>query len=160
MIDVPFVLYIFYLNTRVAMLRSIIKVLIPVFMFIEIMNGMLRGFNDKSFKYLVGVGVVIVISILVTEVVHYFQKLDHTPREKAIIFLFLAVLFEYAVYVYYYIYEYFLSAEKADMNIIYYGSTLIGIIIACFGFFSEALKKKTYQAPAPRQHEVLINIID
>jgi hypothetical protein len=158
--DVPFVLYIFYLNTGVPRLRSLIKVLIPLFMFIQIMNGIFRGFNDNSFKYLVGAGVVVVMGIVITEIVHYFQKMDHTPREKAISFLFLAVLFEYAVYVYYYIYAYFLSAERADMDIIYYGSTLIGIIIACVGFFSEALKKKTHQPSTPRQHEVLINIID
>jgi len=160
MIDVPFILYIFYLNTGVASLRSLIKVLIPVFIFIEIMNGIFRGFNDNSFKYLVGAGVAVVISIVITEIVHYFQKMDHTPREKAKSFLFLAILFEYAVYVYYYIYEYFLYAEREDMDIIYYGSTLIGIIIACFGFFSEALRKKTQQSRGPRQHEVLINIID
>jgi hypothetical protein len=161
MIDLPFILYIFFLNTRVEKLRSLIKIIIPVYLFVEIMNGLFRGFNDNSFKYLVGVGVFTVITLVLMEIFYYFRKLDHTPREKAISFLFLAVLFEYAVYVYYYVYEYFVPGDhKTDMQIIYYASTLIGIIIACFGFFAEGLKKKRPQPQAPRQHEVLINIID
>jgi hypothetical protein len=161
MIDLPFVLYIFFLNSRVEKLRSLIKIIIPVYLFVEIMNGIFRGFNDNSFKYLVGVGVFTVISIVLMEIFYYFRKLDHTPREKAISFLFLAVLFEYAVYVYYYVYEYFVPGDhKTDMQIIYYASTLIGIIIACFGFFSEALKTKMPLPKVARKHEVLINIID
>ena len=161
MIDLPLILYIFFLNTRVEKLRSLIKIIIPVFLFVEIVNGLVRGFNDDSFKYLVGIGVFTVIAMVLMEIFYYFKKLDHTPREKAISFLFLAVLFEYAVYVYYYVYEYFVPGDhETDMQIIYYASTLIGIIIACFGFFAEGIKKKRPVPQGPRQHEVLIKIID
>ncbi|RYE56609.1 MAG: hypothetical protein EOP48_07600 [Sphingobacteriales bacterium] len=160
-LDVPFVLFIFYLNTGVDSLRSLIRILIPVYLFIEIMNGIILGFNDDSFKYMVGFGVLLVITIVTTEIIHYFKRLDHSPREKAISFLFLAVLFEYSIYTIYYAYEYFLPGEvQTDMDIIYYASTLIGIIIASIGFFSDALIKKKPKPAAPRQHEVLINIID
>jgi hypothetical protein len=159
-IDVPFVLFIFYLNSGVPKLKAAFRILIPVYLFILVLNGLIRGFTDQAFKYFLGVGVLIVIVSVVAEIYYYFRKLDHTSREKAINFFYLAVLFEYAVYVYYYVYLYFLTAELTDTNIIYYGSTLIGIMIACFGFFSENLSKKPPAPPAPREHEVLINIID
>ncbi|RYG23166.1 MAG: hypothetical protein EOO01_44510, partial [Chitinophagaceae bacterium] len=162
-IDTPFVFYVFLLNTNVSYLRRVLKTLIPVFLLVELANGIFRGFTDDSFKYLQGLGVFMVLGVLVAEIVAYFQKLDHTPREKAMSFLFLAVLFEYAVYVYYYIYEYFIYAylatgeERQDMNIIYYASSLIAIIIASIGFFSGALRKQPPQVQQPRAHETLIN---
>jgi len=159
-IDVPFVVYIFYLNTNVRKLKSIFTVLIPVYFLIELANGIIRGFTEPAFVSFLGIGVLLVIIVVVIEIFYYFQKLDHTPREKAIIFLYLAVLFEYAVYIYYYVYQYILTADETDKQIIYYGSTLIGIIIASIGFLSSHLKKSENNAAPPREHEVLVKIID
>ena len=164
LIDVPFVLLILYLNTNVPIMKKITRFLIPVYLFIEIMNGILRGFNEESFKYFLGVGVLIVIVIMIGEIFHYFQNMDNTDREKATIFLYFAVLFEYASYVIVYVFQYLLSDDKkypvVDNLIIYYASTLLGILIACFGFLSNNLKKKIPPQQVPRPHEVLINIID
>ena len=164
LLDVPFVLLILYLNTNVKNMKKVTRLLIPVYLFIEIMNGILRGFTDDSFKYFLAVGVLIVIVTMIGEIFYYFQNMDNTDREKATIFLYFAVLFEYASYVIVYIFQYILNEDKKDLLldnlIIYYASTLLGILIACFGFLSNNLKKKIPARQVPRPHEVLISIID
>ena len=164
LLDVPFVLLILYLNTNVQIIKKVTRLLIPVYLFIEIMNGILRGFTDESFKYFLAIGVLIVIVTMICEIFHYFQNMDSTDREKATIFLHFAVLFEYASYVIFYIFQYILkeySKDKmVDNEIIYYASTLLGVLIACFGFLSNNLKKKIPAQQVPRPHEVLISIID
>ena len=45
LLDVPFVLLILYLNTNVQIMKKITRLLIPAYLFIEIMNGILRGFT-------------------------------------------------------------------------------------------------------------------
>jgi hypothetical protein len=161
-IDVPFVLFIFYLNTEIAFLKSAFRILIPAWLLLEIANGLLRGFDDDAFKYFLGAGVVLVIFPIIVEIVHYFQKLNHSGREKALGFLYLAVLFEYTLYIVYYLYEYFFKYKDIndDRNLVYDWSTVIGICIACVGFLSNAFLHKDPPQKPLRRREVLINIID
>lgn len=160
-IDAPFIFFVFLLNTNVAYLRRMLKILIPLYVFAEIINGFIQGFKSESFVDMQGLGVAVVIGIVIAEIFNYFQKLDHTPREKATSFFYLAVLFEYAIYVYYHINLYIIRTEaERDMNILYYASSLIAIIIACIGFFSGAFGKKPPNTQPLRRNEVLINIID
>jgi hypothetical protein len=162
-VDLPFVLFIFYLNSEVPYLKATCKFLIPVYLVIEILNGIIFGFNDDAFKYFLGTGVVIVIVSVVIETIHYFQKMNHNGRQKALGFLYLAVLFEYSLYIVYYLYEYFLRDidVNKDRYLIYDWSTVIGIIIACFGFLSGDLPRKFPPAQqVSRKREVLINILD
>ncbi|RYF99952.1 MAG: hypothetical protein EOO02_15880 [Chitinophagaceae bacterium] len=167
MLDVPFVLFIFMLNTNVPKIRSMSRVMIPFYLFVEIIIGFISGFKPESFNYMNGVGVLFIIAVTVMEVIEYFKKMSHTDREKATIFLFFALLFEYMSYLFVYLVAKYWKNDEPDPEsepdemIIYYVSTLLGIIIACFGFMSDNLRKKAIKAPsAPRPHEVLISIID
>jgi hypothetical protein len=161
-IDLPFVLFIFYLNSEVPYLKAACKLLIPLYLGIEIVNGLIFGFTDDAFKYFHGAGVVIVIVAVVIETVHYFQKMNHNGRQKALGFLYLAILFEYSLYIVYYLYEYFLSDDDVneDRYLIYDWSTVIGIVIACIGFLSADLPRKLPPPQPLRKREVLIDIID
>ncbi|RYG03685.1 MAG: hypothetical protein EOO02_07840 [Chitinophagaceae bacterium] len=158
-IDVPFVMFIFYLNTTNKKMKHLTKLLIPVYIFIEIMNGLLRGFTDSSFKYLLGAGVIVTLILVLAEIIRYFQDMDSPDREKAKIFLYFAMLFEYASYGIVYVFTYFIDSPLTDRLVIYFASTLLGIAIACFGFASPYFKKKQF-VQGPREHEVLITIID
>ncbi|MET0241838.1 MAG: hypothetical protein ABW174_00130 [Flavitalea sp.] len=158
-IDVPFVMFIFYLNTTHKTMKHLTKLLIPVYIFVEIMNGLLRGFTESSFKYLMGGGVIVSLVLVIAEIVRYFQDMDSPDREKAKIFLYFAILFEYASYGIVYVFTYFIDSPETDRMVIYSASTLLGIAIACFGFASPHLNKKPV-VQGPREHEVLITIID
>lgn len=168
LLDVPFVLYIIHQNTSVAKIRSATRMLIPFYIFAELIHGFITGFETESFDIMTGIGVFLIIFIVLFEVINYFGKMEHSDREKGLIFLFFAVLFEYSSY----LFVYFLSVVRTspdpvlalqamhDGNIIYYISTLLGIFIACLGFMSGHFAPKPAKAVGPRPHEVLISIID
>jgi hypothetical protein len=141
--DVPIVLFILYMNTKLGYMKRFIRFITPLYFIIEILNGILRGFTVESYKYFLAVGVLIILIAVVAEIFSYFQKMQHSPREKAIIFLYIAVFFEYALYVVVYIFTYIIIIdEKKDNDILYDLSTLLGIIIASFGFLSRNIKHK------------------
>ena len=57
------------------------------------------------------------------------------------LFIYTALLFEYGSYIVVYIFDYFIVPEDlADKLLVYYISTLIAVMIACFGFLTK--KKK------------------
>jgi hypothetical protein len=159
-IDAPFVLYILYVNTHVEGLKKATRLLIPLYLFIEILNGVIRGFTKQSFVLFLGVGVVVIMIVVLAEIVNYFKKMDQSAREKAVIFLYFALLFEYASYIVVYIFTYIKPENELDNLIIYYASTFLGIIIASFGFLSNNLKKRKSAPKVVREYEAFIKIID
>lgn len=159
MLDVPFVLYIFLRNSTLENTRRIVRPLIPLYLFIEIVNGLVRGFTDESFKYFVGAGIIVILVIVLKEIAQYFLTVEHTPREKALILIYFAVLFEYASYIVCYVFTYFRPAHLEDVNIVYFTSSVIGVLIASLGFMSANLKQPPSAKSRP-VNEVLIRILD
>ncbi len=163
-LDVPFVLYIFYLNTTLETTRRVIKFLLPVYLLIEILNGFIRGFTDDSFKYFLGAGVIIILVAVMHEIIAYFQQVQHSNRRKAITILYFALLFEYATYIICFIFTYVYASDGSgkyltDINIVYHTSSLLSVAIASVGFLSRNLN--TAPEPKPKRvNEVLIRIID
>ncbi len=164
LLDVPFVLYIFYLNTTMERMRQAIRIIIPVYLFLEIINGLVRGFTDDAFKYFVGAGVLIILVLVIREIIDYFQKVEHVPRRKAIAVLYFALLFEYATYIVCFLFTYVYPPTAndqyiTDINIVYHTSSVLSVAIASVGFLSKNLNR----APAVKPklvNEVLIRIID
>ncbi len=158
-LDVPFVLFIFLKNSTLDTTKRVIRVLIPLYLFAEIINGTLRGFSDDSFKYFLGVGIAVILLIVLKEIAQYFLTLEHTPREKAVILIYFAVLFEYASYIVCYVFTYFRTANIEDINIVYFTSSVVGVLIASLGFMSNNLKKPPARRLRPA-NEVLVRILD
>jgi cell shape-determining protein MreD len=79
--------------------------------------------------------VLLVICIVSLEIIRYMQKVEHSTRQNAKMFVYAALLFEYATFIVIYVFDYILVAEdRKDNFIIYYVSTLVAIVIASCGF--------------------------
>lgn len=135
MLDVPFILAILYFTTsyhfvqRAAFGGIVLLLLVQV---ISIING---GIGYDSQKYALGMGVALVLCIVSMEIIRYVQKIEHSNRQNAKMFVYAALLFEYATFIVIYIFDYILIAEdRKDSFIIYYVSTLVAILIASCGF--------------------------
>lgn len=142
MIDVPLILLILWYTSFSAKLAKILKFVISAYIIAELILVLKFGLTYEAIKYIIGVGVFIVLVTLFWEIRFYLQQLEHTNREKAMLFIYAALVFEYASYIIVYICDYFvLSADYKDKLLIYYISTLIGVSIASCGFFHKKNKE-------------------
>jgi hypothetical protein len=147
LLDFPLVLFIFYYSTNSARLKKFIRLAGPAYILLAIVNCAIKGFSYDALIYVVGVGTVLVLVVVGWEVLRYFRKMEHTHREKAMIFIYAAMLFEYGSYVIVYIFDFFLVPEQAtyDNLLVYYASTLIGVAIASIGFLSKDLRQARHE---------------
>jgi hypothetical protein len=140
MFDIPFILSILWYTSSSIQLKKLLPIAIFGYIVIELGLVFFYGLNDNAIKYILGVGVLMVLVALVWEITVYLQRIEHTNREKSMLFIFAALLFEYGSYTIVYTFEYFIKAyDVMDNLLIYYISTLIAVLIASFGFL---IKKK------------------
>jgi hypothetical protein len=142
MFDIPFMLWILWYTSFSTLLAKILRVIIAVYIIIELLLVFRLGVNYDAIKYIMGIGVLVVVIALVWEITLYIQRLEHSNREKAMLFIYAALLFEYGTYTVVYVFDYFLKpGGNDDTRLIYYTSSLIAISIACFGFLLKKTKK-------------------
>ena len=140
MIDIPFILWILWYTSFSSNLAKLLRVVIVVYVVTEILLVLMFGLNYAAIKYIIGGGLLLVVATLIWEITIYLQRIEHSNREKAMLFIYAALLFEYGSFSIVYIFDYFIiPADQVDKWLIYYISTLIAIVIASFGF----LLKKT-----------------
>ena len=141
MIDVPFILWILWYTSFSSSLAKILKYVIAAYIIVELLLVFTMGVNYDAIKYIIGAGVLLVLITLVWEISWYLRQIEHSNREKSMLFIYAALLFEYGSYIVVYIFDYFIVPEDlADKLLVYYISTLIAVMIACFGFLTK--KKK------------------
>ena len=60
-----------------------------------------KGTNAKSKKplYVSAIGLVLVLTLIVWEIILYLQKIVHSGRERGLLFIYAALLFEYGTYI-------------------------------------------------------------
>lgn len=76
-----------------------------------------------------------VLFIVAVEIVRYMQIMEHSNRQNAKMFIYAAVLFEYATFIVIYIFDYFVdTSNRTESFLIYYISTLGAILIASCGY--------------------------
>jgi hypothetical protein len=143
-LDMPAVMYILHKTTSSATLKKFIGIAAPGFLVAEIINTIIRGLNYASLKYTLAVGLLLVLTLIVWEIILYLQKIVHSGREKGLLFIYAALLFEYGTYIIIYIFDYYLEhiSSTADNYLVYYISSLIAIIIAICGYLTKGINKK------------------
>jgi hypothetical protein len=141
MVDVPFILWILWYTSSSSLLARILKVIIALYLITEVIVVLKLGVNYEAIKYVMGAGVLLVLITLVWEIALYMQRMEHNNREKSMLFIYAAFLFEYGSYTIVYIFDYYIiPSDQVDKFLIYYISMLIAIMIACLGFL---IKKNT-----------------
>jgi hypothetical protein len=142
MIDIPFILWILWYTSFSSSLAKLLRPMIVAYIIIEVVLVLSLGINYEAIKYIMGAGVLVVLITLVWEITLYLQKIEHSNREKSMLFIYAALLFEYGSYTIVYIFDYFIvPADQVDKFLIYYISSLIAIAIASFGFLLKKTKK-------------------
>ncbi|HUR12764.1 MAG TPA: hypothetical protein VM012_15415 [Flavitalea sp.] len=134
MIDIPIILAIFYFTSGSDRIRQFAKYTCLSFLLIEMVNAYFKGVNYEAIKYVLGLGVLLVLIIVIWEIIFYLKKMEHTAKEKAMMCIYSALLFEYGTYIIIYIFDYYIKGSDANDNLlIYYISSLIAIVIASYG---------------------------
>jgi len=135
MLDIPFMLGILYFTTAYNFIRKTAVAGIVLLLLVQVISIIKGGISYDSQKYALGVGVALVLCIVAMEIIRYMQKIEHSTRQNAKMFVYAALLFEYATFIVIYIFDYILiSEDRKDSFIIYYISTLVAILIASCGF--------------------------
>jgi hypothetical protein len=69
----------------------------------------------------------------------------HSGRERGLLFIYAALLFEYGTYIIIYIFDYYLEHISSTMDnyLVYYVSSLIALVIATCGYLTKGIGKKT-----------------
>jgi len=135
MLDIPFMLGILYFTTAYNFIRKTAIAGIVLLLLVQVISIIKGGISYDSQKYALGVGVALVLCIVAMEIIRYMQKIEHSTRQNAKMFVYAALLFEYATFIVIYIFDYILiSEDRKDSFIIYYISTLVAILIASCGF--------------------------
>jgi hypothetical protein len=139
--DMPMVLGVFYFATCSASIKKFIRIVAPGFLAAEFTNCLIRGFNYDSLKYLLGAGIIIVLSVIIGEIIFRLQKIKHTSQEKGLLLIYAAMLFEYGTYIVIYIFDYFLpgASSTTDNFLVYYLSSLVALIVAMCGFLTKGV---------------------
>lgn len=134
-LDIPFILTILYFTTSSILVRKFTSLAIVTAVATEIIGIVTNGVTYDALKYSLGLGIALVLVIVIWEILRYLQKVEHSNRQNAKIFIYAALLFEYATFILIYIFDYFVdSSDRADNFLIYYISSLVALFIASCGF--------------------------
>ena len=132
--DIPAMLVMLWFTTVHPYIRRFIVFAGSAYILLQTVLLLSNGINYDAMKYSLGIGLVIVIIAITWNIIRYLQKMEHTPRQRAMLFIYAALLFEYGTFVVIYIFDYFISGTSTiDNFLIYYISSLIAIGIACYG---------------------------
>ena len=146
LLDIPVILTIFHYTGSSQGVRKFARIGMVAIIVIELASVALAGFDYNALKYTIGPGIVLVITILVWEILRYLQHIEHSNRQTAKVFIYAALLFEYATFILIYIFDYFIvESNREDSFLIYYISTVVAIIIASCGYLLSR-KKYSYQS--------------
>lgn len=144
MLDMPVVMAIFYFTTSSPSIKKFTRIIVPCFLAFEIVNLAIRGLNYAALKYTLAIGLVLTLTLIVWEIILYLQKIVHSGREKGLLFIYAALLFEYGTYIIIYIFDYYLEHISSTMDnyLVYYVSSLIALVIATCGYLTKGIGKK------------------
>lgn len=142
-LDIPMIVGVIYFSAFSPRLMRFIRVGISLFILFEIGSLVHGGFHYESLKYVMGVGVVFIMTIIIWQISLYLQQMEHAAREKALILIHGALLFQYGTYIVVYIFDFYLPrfADNVDKYLIYYISTIISIVVGSSGLLLNGLRR-------------------
>ena len=134
MLDIPFLLFVLYLNTLETLKRQFIVYAAVIYLVVLALAISLKGINYNSGKYPLGLGLIIVLTIVIWSIIDYMMKLRHSRRERAMLYIYSAILFQFGTFIIIYVFDYFLvGSSYVDTFLVYYTSSIIALVIAIFG---------------------------
>ncbi len=149
LIDIPLILSLLFLTTKARIIQIFIVSSGMVYMFLQTAAIYKAGWFYDSMKYTLGLGLGLVITVLVWEILRFFQRLHHSPHQKRMLFIYIALLFEYGTFVVVYIFDYFYNgSENPDTLFLYYFTSLLAMLIVSTGLMLKLKAPKGHLYPS------------
>jgi hypothetical protein len=141
-LDIPFVLAVFYFSTANAAVKKFTKIVAPALLAVGLVNCSIKGFTADSLKYMLGAELLIVCGVIIWEIILKLQQIKLTGQAKGLLLICAALLFEYGTFIVIYIFDYFLpgTSTVADNFLVYYLSSLVALPVAICGFLIKGIK--------------------
>lgn len=136
--DVPMVLFIFYLASS-GIHQKVIKITLISFIVFEAGLTLIKGFNFDTVTIILGMSLVIIIAFSIAGIVLYLKRIEHTPKENVMVFVYSSFLFFYGAFIIVYVFNYLTSiGSDSDNFFIYYLELLLACLPATYGLLKHA----------------------
>jgi hypothetical protein len=142
MLDTPLALLIFA-SAESGRQRKQILVALLLFIGGELTFIGWKGYNPTSSNIIIGVGLLLAIICCITGLVQYMKKMEHTPFENSMVFIYAALIFVYGSYLILYIFSLIRDNNDSnkDSSLVYYISMLLSSLITSTGLLSYGIRR-------------------
>jgi len=142
LLDTPMALLIFYFSSQ-GKKKQAAMYLFLFFLVLEPLLVMFMGHNLNSSTYIIGAGGVVVLFFSFSGLAAYFNKIEHTPFERAMGFLYAGFILDYGLSIVTIYFSYVNRLhESYDANLfLYYLSLILAIILTSVGFWRHAQRE-------------------
>jgi hypothetical protein len=151
MVDFPMMLFLIYQIAAPQLFKTFIKVSIAAYLAFQLYFLFSLGVQYDAIKYPMGLGLFLLIGSVLWMLANYLQHPDLQNRQKVYMVILASIFFDYGTFVVIYIFDYFMgdaSAASKDNLILYYASSIVGMLITIAGLLLIRNKPKSKK---PRQ---------
>jgi hypothetical protein len=142
LLDAPLALLIFYFAAKGKKKQGLLYILLSFVLF-ELVSVILKGHNLISSTIIIGPGSILALIYSVWGIAEYFQKIEHTPYENVMGFVYAGFLFDYGMSIVTYVFNYLDLAKDSKQTLpaslfIYYFSLILAGLLTSFGLWRHA----------------------
>jgi hypothetical protein len=143
LLETPLILLVFAGATS-GILRKQLLLILPFFLAGEgILIGRI-GYNFNSSAIIIGSGLLLTLTYSIIGLVQYMRKMEHTPFENSMVFVYAALLFAYGSFLIIYIFTHIRGNSEGsskDSFLLYYTSILLSAAITSTGLWSYGIRR-------------------
>jgi hypothetical protein len=103
-----------------------------------------KGYNFTSSAIIIGSGLLLTLAYSITGLVQYMRKMEHTPFENSMVFVYAALLFAYGSFLIIYIFTHIRENSEGsskDSFLLYYTSLLLSAAITSTGLWGYGIRR-------------------
>lgn len=142
LLDIPFLLSILLSISDTRVKRIYLAVCLSAYVLVGAYALGQYGFGYEALKYPMGAGLLFVILFVGWEIKSLLGNLRHTRRQRTMLFIFAALLFQFGTFVIIYFFDYFVPNRSREYNFLfYYISSIVALSIALCGLAARGLTR-------------------
>ena len=142
-LDTPLALLIFF-NAASGPYRRLLLRSLLAFIVLEVLIVSWKGYAFTSGFMFIGSGVLLVLAYSITGLVQYMRKMEYTPFETSMVFVYAALLFAYGSFMIISIFLHVRGSNDGngqDSYLLYYISLLLSASITSLGLWSYVIRR-------------------
>jgi hypothetical protein len=151
LLEAPLLLLVFACSAHGRMRRQLLFVL-SLFAVGELAVMRMKGPGVFSTSLIMGVGLLLILAYSITGLVLYMRKMEHSPFEHSMAFIYAALLFDYGSYLIIFIFAHVHTGTGnnnggSDSFLLYYASLLLSATLTSLGLWSYGMRPVSQDAP-------------